>query len=488
MAVRKFTYLDPNDNGFVTEQDSTDSLSVAQLDIVLQAGNTVAINGGGGTASNFADPAVATDLATKNYVDTTTQGLSQKGTAQALADTQIPAATLMGGGLPVIDTYQTVEGDVVLLTNQGSTVQDARTSDVNNGLWVVHASTAWTRPANFAAGTHANRAFVFINNGPDYASTGWVCATPEPTDIIGTNPIQWSQFSGAGQITPGLGLLKSGNELSVGAGPGIASVTGEVEINLASNPGLMFDPTTQGLEAKPDNTRGIGVDSNGIYLEVGATNPGLMFDGTGSLEVKYAVGGGLLVDSNGLAVKVGSASELSTDVNGLHVLGVPADFMVAGVHVTDNVTATNLNTLTGGGVTTLHSHPVQGIVADSNRVSETDTAAGAIPAFSGVSIQTANTVSITNCLYANSAIARTVKGVTMAAASDGGSVTTVTKGVVPGALSGANAGDEYFLGATGQPVLFSALPSGKIFLIRLGVAKNSTDLDVDIKERGVRVG
>jgi hypothetical protein len=47
-------------------------------------------------------------------------------------------------GLLVIDGYQTVAGDRVLLTAQSTASQ--------NGVWVA-ASGAWTRPADFAHGT-----------------------------------------------------------------------------------------------------------------------------------------------------------------------------------------------------------------------------------------------------------------------------------------------------------------------------------------------
>jgi hypothetical protein len=52
-------------------------------------------------------------------------------------------------------------------------------------------------------------------------------------------------------------------------------------------------------------------------------------------------------------------------------------------------------------------------------------------------------------------------------------------------LSGATFGTEYFLGSTGQPVLFGSLSQGQR-LVRLGIARSATDLEVRITDLGLR--
>jgi hypothetical protein len=57
-------------------------------------------------------------------------------------------------------------------------------------------------------------AFVFVETGTNYADTGWVLST-DGTITVGTTSLTFIQFSGAGSITDGDGLSKSGNTLSV---------------------------------------------------------------------------------------------------------------------------------------------------------------------------------------------------------------------------------------------------------------------------------
>ena len=59
--------------------------------------------------------------------------------------------------------------------------------------------------------------FTFVETGSSYADSGWVMTT-DGTVTVGTTSLAWSQFSGAGQITAGDGMTKSGNTLNVGAG------------------------------------------------------------------------------------------------------------------------------------------------------------------------------------------------------------------------------------------------------------------------------
>lgn len=150
-------------------------------------------------------PASATDAATKGYVDSVAQGLSVKPSVRLSSSTNVTTLS----GPQTIDSISAVAGNRVLLTGQ--------TASTNNGIWVVQ-SGAWTRPTDFAAGSSAAGVFVFVEEGSTWADTGWVCTTNAGSDIVGTNNLSFSQFSGPGTYAAGSGLTLTGTTFSISSG------------------------------------------------------------------------------------------------------------------------------------------------------------------------------------------------------------------------------------------------------------------------------
>lgn len=171
--------------------------------------------------TGLADPTDAQDAATKAYVDATAQGLDVKGSVRA-------ATTVAGGNISLIST-QTIDGvslsvgDRVLVKNQ--------TTGSENGIWVVGAGN-WNRATDAAAGKLTAGAFVFVEEGTVNADSGWVL-TNNGTITVGTTALTFDQFSGAGQITAGTGLTKSGNTINfVGVTNGGLTVNADsVQVN-----------------------------------------------------------------------------------------------------------------------------------------------------------------------------------------------------------------------------------------------------------------
>jgi hypothetical protein len=149
--------------------------------------------------TNLADPTGAQDAATKAYVDASKQGLDVKDSAHAATTANITLS-----GTQTVDGVVLVAGDRVLVKNQ-STAAD-------NGIYVV-AAGAWTRADDFNTSAKVTPgAFVFVEEGTSQADSGWVLTTDAPI-TLGTTPLAFTQFSGAGQITAGAGLTKTGNTI-----------------------------------------------------------------------------------------------------------------------------------------------------------------------------------------------------------------------------------------------------------------------------------
>jgi hypothetical protein len=149
--------------------------------------------------TNLATPTADTDAATKAYVDASRSGLDVKASVRAATTANI---TLSG--------TQTVDG-VALIAGDRVLVKDQSTASAN-GIYVVAAST-WSRStdADTDAEVHAGM-FTFVEEGTVNADSGWVLSTNNPI-VVGSTSLTFAQFSGAGQITAGAGLTKTGNTI-----------------------------------------------------------------------------------------------------------------------------------------------------------------------------------------------------------------------------------------------------------------------------------
>lgn len=175
-----------------------------------------------------ATPTDAAHAATKGYVDAARQGLDVKQSVRAATTGPVLLASGIEAG-DVIDTTVTlVAGNRVLVKDQATASE--------NGIYVVQATGAAVRAtdANGTADTGevSGGTFTFVEEGTVNADSGWVVSSNGPI-TVGTDPIAWVQFSGAGSITAGDGLTKDGNTLNVGGTTDRITVTANA-VDIAS--------------------------------------------------------------------------------------------------------------------------------------------------------------------------------------------------------------------------------------------------------------
>jgi len=73
--------------------------------------------------------------------------------------------------------------------------------------------------------------FVFVEEGTSFANKGFVLVSDDPL-VVGTDDLQFSQFSGAGQITAGSGLTKSGDTLAVDDSAIVSTINSETTLSV----------------------------------------------------------------------------------------------------------------------------------------------------------------------------------------------------------------------------------------------------------------
>ena len=152
----------------------------------------------------------ALSLVTKGYVDAVKQALDIKDSVH-VASTANVALTAGSSGLEAgdaIDGVTLVAGDRVLLKDQ--------TDASENGIYVAVASSgtpARSDDANASVDVTSGM-FVFVEEGTTNGDQGFVLTTNNVI-TLNTTDLTFTQFSGAGQITAGNGLTKSGNTINV---------------------------------------------------------------------------------------------------------------------------------------------------------------------------------------------------------------------------------------------------------------------------------
>jgi hypothetical protein len=236
----------------------------------------------GASAFSVPTPTADAHAVTKGYADAVAQGLDVKESVRAAGSINVTGRFDFIGGKIVEDPAHTSFWQVALNFGGVSLAQDDRvllnnqTNPERNGIWYVESQgNGSTIPWRLARATDAdsadklnNGAFVFVGEGT-YEGAGYVLTTPDPI-TLGTTSLTFTQFSGAGQITAGDGLTKTGNTLALDllAAGGLEIDTAQLAIKL-EDASLVL--SSNGLKVQHHNSS-TATGANGILAAVPVSN------------------------------------------------------------------------------------------------------------------------------------------------------------------------------------------------------------------------
>ena len=205
----------------ITVNGQTISTTAANKDIALSPHGTGTVT----VPSGYKDRAGFTDnsLTTKQYVDSVASGLNVKDSVRVATTAPLGVYTYNNGtsgvgatltfstAVTTVDGVTLADGDKILVKNEPA----AGAFDAYNGIYVRTSSTVWTRDIEADTSVElTGGSFVFVEEGTIGSENGYVF-THNGLPTIGTTQLPVSQFSGAGQITAGAALSKTGNQLDV---------------------------------------------------------------------------------------------------------------------------------------------------------------------------------------------------------------------------------------------------------------------------------
>jgi phage-related tail fiber protein len=217
-----FRALVASDIPTITASKISDFATTAQgyrLDQFAAPNTSVSLNSQ--KITSLADPTSAQDAATKAYVDAARSGLDVKQSVRAATTANITLSSTQ-----TVDGVSLSAGDRVLVKDQSIGSQ--------NGIYVVVSGGAWTRATDADSDTEVTPGmFTFVEEGDTNSDSGWVLST-NSTITLGTTSLAFTQFSGAGQITAGDGLTKTGSQIDIVTASATRIVVSANSIDLAT--------------------------------------------------------------------------------------------------------------------------------------------------------------------------------------------------------------------------------------------------------------
>ncbi len=281
------------------------------VDLILDPKGSGTVDVNNSKITNVTDPSSDQDAATKAYVDSVANGLDVKDSVNLASTANIAgtynngAGTITAGsnGALTVDGVATALNDRILLKDQ--------TDSTENGIYKVStlgtgsAAYVLTRtPDADAASEITGGAFVFVEKGTANADNGYVF-THDGTPTLGTTNITVAQFSGAGQISAGNALTKTGNQLDVAVDDSTLEISSDAVQIKTTYPGQASITTLGTIATGVWNGTAIANIYGGTGQTTYTTGDMLYASGSNTLG-KLALGAsGKILQSNGSNITYG---------------------------------------------------------------------------------------------------------------------------------------------------------------------------------------
>lgn len=240
-------------------------------------------------------------LATRGYVDSVAAGLDPKDSCKVATTANITLS-----GTQTIDGVSVSAGDRVLVLHQSSSSA--------NGIYICDAGS-WSRSSDMAAGSDAAGASMFIEQGTVNGEMGFVCTSNKGADVVGTNDLTFSQYTGASNITAGAALSKTGDRLDVEVDDSSIEVSSDaLRVKASGITDAMLAGSISNSKLSNSTISGVALGSSLNALSASATGGlSLSANYNGSAAVSASInldGSSLATGSNGLKVNTGGISTL----------------------------------------------------------------------------------------------------------------------------------------------------------------------------------
>lgn len=411
MATRKPLFNASSSDFGSEEMAATDDIALGGLAM----SNDITMGGNELTGLGLV-PGTASTAASKSYVDSVAAGLSIRTAVKLATAAALPANTAAGAGV----------GKTLTANANGILTVDGVASVLADYILVKDESVG-----------------VDIDHGVYEVTTEGTAGVP----FVLTRRTDLDEDS----------EMLDGITVWIGQG----STNSDTRWTVITNDPITVDTTA----IQWDQTAGPGVLTGGDGIAINS----------GAIEVDLDTNSGLEINSTKLRVDVASSDELSLSAAGLNVEGVPTLFKIGATAVGSNVTSVNLDALTGGSETALHSHAG----SDATRLEAELTALETLT--KGDPIEWSATNDRIRQVRANAGARVDVFGVVeesagIAAAATG---TIVRRGIAVGVIAAATAGNRYYAADAGGLVQGTAGIAAGNHVVFIGTAVNATDLEVN---------